>query len=339
MCGNENMPAIRLPENFAGTVLIRRGTNVCYQVSRGYSDRSDYVPNAPDTRFSMASVGKVFTAVTLLQLVEEGWIGLEDSLSEVLPEGVLAGFPDGVTVGRLLSHTSGIPDYFDESVMKDYAELWNNRPVHRMRRPTDFLPLFQDLPMQFEPGTAFCYNNAAFVVLALIIENVTGKPFTEVVQARVFDKAGMADSGYYMNDRLPSRCARGYRKIGVDWVSNIFDIPPVGNGDGGAWSTGMDMLRFWDALSSHVLLGPTLTSRMLQRQWRDEEETGYGFGVWLKNMGKHDAWYLQGCDPGVSATSLFDPVRNVAYVILSNTEFGAWELDMELTRLIRMDEL
>ena len=332
-------PAFRLSPDFSGTVLVRQGGEICYKASRGYAVRGDYIPNALDTRFSLASVSKAFTAVAILQLVEEGYVSLDDTLADLLPNDMFSGFSEGVTIHRLLTHTSGIPDYFDESVMTDYADLWKEKPSCRMRCPADFLPLFQNLPMQFEPGSRFSYNNAGFVALALVVEAKTGKPFAEAITERVFAKAGMTESGYFSLDRLPSRCASGYRKDDSGWVSNLFSIPPVGGGDGGAWCNAADLMRFWDALAGHVLLGPTLSAQMLKRQTETGDGDGYGYGIWMKNMGKHDAWYLQGCDPGVSATSLFDPVQDVAYVVLSNTEFGVWEPDAELTRLVRTEGL
>ncbi len=339
MSAISDRPPFIFPVDFSGTLVIRKGREVVFQAARGYANRSDYMPNGIGTRYSLASVSKAFTAVAILQLAEEGRFLLEEEVFTLLPHQSFLHFTPGVTVHRLLTHSSGIPDYFDEAVQDDYAALWQERAASRMRRPADFLPMFRDRPMQFVPGTAFRYNNAGYILLALLVEEMTGKPFAEAMAERVFRKGGMAGSGYFALDRMPSCCATGYREDEIGWRSNIFDIPPVGGGDGGAWSHAQDLLRFWDAVCDGTLLGQTMKSLMHKRHQTARNGDGYGYGVWLKDMGDHDAWFLEGCDPGASAFSFLDPVREVSFVILSNTDYGVWDLSAEIIRLVRRGEI
>lgn len=339
MSAMTNMPPLIFPLDFSGTVVIRKGMDICFRASRGYANRSDHIPNAVETRYALASVSKAFTAVAVLQLVEEGCFLLENEISVILADRLPAGYARGVTVHQLLTHSSGISDYFDESIQDDYSALWQHRSVSLMRRPADFLPMFVDLPMQFSPGSSFRYNNAGYVVLALLVEKFTGKNFSEAIGERVFQKSGMPESGYFSCDRLPSHCAIGYREDEAGWRSNIFDIPPVGNGDGGAWSNSLDLLRFWDAIIDGTLLGPVMRSQMMKSHWDTQSGDGYGYGVWLKDMGNHHAWFLQGCDPGASAVTLMDPVWNISFVVLGNTDFGVWDISAELIDLMKRGEI
>ncbi len=328
--------AIQIPKDFSGTIHIQSDGITLFQAARGYANRSDNILNRMDTRYSLASVSKAFTAVALLQLVEEGWLRLEDDIREVLPETTFPKWDRPVTVHELLTHTSALPDYFDESEDGDYENLWMNKPVYNMRRAADFLPMYQNKPMKAERQGEFHYNNAGFLVLAMIIEHFSGKSFIEAVSERVFQKAGMKRSGYFSMDNLPSRCSTGYRENGTAWVSNIFDIPPVGGGDGGAWSTAGDLMLFWDAFQNNILLGPTMTARMVKKQVDVSEDDciGYGYGLWLKDIGHTTAWYLQGCDPGASVSILMDPTKNIRFAVLSNTSGGVWDVSAEICRRI-----
>ena len=323
-----------LPADFTGSLAVRKNGQLLYQACRGYANRSEFIPKSLHTRYQLATVSKVFTAVVILQLVEEGRLRVEDRLLALLPDLSLTWVSPDVTVHSLLTHTSGVPDYFDESVMDDYSALWKDRPIHTMRQPADFLPLMAKSPVQFAPGTAFRYNNGGFVLLALVVEKLTGLPFARACEERVFRKAGMHDAGYFHVDRMPSRCATGYREKEDGWVSNLFDLPPVGGGDGGAWCGTDDLFQFWEALANGTLLGLPLVSRMMHPHTEEPDGDAYGYGVWLKEMGGHHAWFLQGCDPGVSAVSLMDPVRGISFSVLGNTERAAWDVSGELIRRI-----
>ncbi len=317
--------------------MFRESGVIGWQAARGYANRSDHLPNRLNTRYGLASVSKCFTAVTILQLVEEGTLHLEDSLQRLLPDRTFPLWSPDISLHHLLTHTSGIPDYFDESVMTDYAMLWQDRPVYGMRSPADFLPMFADKPAVFPPAERFQYNNSGFILLGLAVEYHTGKPFAEAVKERVFMKAGMFSSGYFPVETLPPSCAIGYVGDGSQWKSNIFDIPPIGGGDGGAWCTVPDLLAFWDALQGGRLLGEEMLRRMTTVHAAKEDEEAYGYGIWLKDLGTHRGWYLQGSDPGVNAASLMDPKTGNAFVVLGNSDHGVWEISEALAN--RMKQL
>lgn len=102
-----------------------------------------------------------------------------------------------VTVRQLLNHTSGVPDYFDESVMDEYEELWTDYPNYKIRHNSDLLPLFADKPMMYPRGEKFQYNNSGYVFLAMIIEKMTGMEFDRYLKENIFDICGMESTGYY----------------------------------------------------------------------------------------------------------------------------------------------
>ncbi|CAN0503012.1 unnamed protein product, partial [Phaeothamnion confervicola] len=131
------------------------------ELAFGYADRANRLPNAVDTRFAMASGCKGFTAAAVWLLIDAGKIALETRLSECVTSRQFH-FGSQVTLGQLLNHTSGIPDYFSEEIESDYAALWRERPCYGMKSVRDFLPLFEAAPMKAPPGQGFLYNNAGF---------------------------------------------------------------------------------------------------------------------------------------------------------------------------------
>ena len=162
---------------FVGKTLVR--------MSRDYANRSEQLENNQFTRYGIASGCKIFTAVAICQLVDSGKLSFDSRLKDCV-DFQCSSFDDKVTIHHLLTHTSGVPDYFDEEVMGDFEALWRDTPMYNVRRLQDFLPLFQDRPMKFDPGTRFSYNNAGYILLGLIVEAATQQSFSDYVQDNVF---------------------------------------------------------------------------------------------------------------------------------------------------------
>ncbi|MBQ9887594.1 MAG: beta-lactamase family protein [Lachnospiraceae bacterium] len=318
-------------DNFRGNICIVKDNKVLYEKSGGFADLPNEIPNTPETRFASASAGKVFVAVGILQLVERGKLKLDDTLVGLLDIDLNDIDPE-VTVEQLLTHTSGVPDYFDESVMDDYEELWTDYPNYKIRHNSDLLPLFIDKPMMYPRGTRFQYNNTGYVLLAMIIERVTGMYFDSYLKANIFDVCGMKSTGYYELDRLPAKCANNYIycEDTKDYHTNIFSVDVKGTGAGGAFITVGDIISFWQGLIGGKLISREMLSRMFSRRsgdGADAEEGYYGYGVWIiANLKGQDYVYFQGCDPGVSFISEYNPNDGVISVLVSNFGDNVWSM-------------
>lgn len=316
--------------NFRGNICIVKDGEILYEKATGFADLANEIPNTIETRFASASAGKVFVAVGILQLIEQGKIKFEDTLGKLLDMD-LHNIDGAVTVEQLLTHTSGVPDYFDESVMDEYEELWLDYPNYKIRHNSDLLPLFIDKPMMYERGEKFQYNNTGYVLLAMIIEKVTGKYFDEYLQETVFDVCGMKSTGYYELDRLPARCANNYIYCPEtkDFRTNIFSVDVKGTGAGGAFITVKDIINFWTNLIDGKLISKELVAKMLSKQsgdGMDSEEGYYGYGVWIiDNPEGEDFVYFQGCDPGVSFISEYNPNNHMISVLVSNYGDNVWK--------------
>lgn len=318
-----------IDRNFRGNIYIVQGENVLFEKENGFADLANEIPNTLETRFASASTGKVFVAVGILQLIERGRIKFDDTLGMLLSMEFQEIDKD-VTVRQLLTHTSGVPDYFDESVMEEYEELWTDYPNYKIRHNSDLLPLFINKPMMYPKGEKFQYNNTGFVLLAMIIEKVAGMHFDEYLKENVFDVCGMKSTGYFELDKLPPRCANHYIYCADtdDYRTNIYSVDAKGTGAGGAFVTVKDMVRFWTNLISGKLISKELVSEMLRKQSGDgidPEEGYYGYGVWIiENPNGRDFAYVQGCDPGVSLISEYNPNNGIISVLVSNYGDNVW---------------
>ncbi|MEC0172965.1 serine hydrolase domain-containing protein [Paenibacillus graminis] len=313
---------------FSGTVLVKSGTQAAASGAYGYADKANTRPNRPDTRYGNASGSKLFTAIAVCQLVEQGRLALDSKVMDILEQSEFPQFSTDITVHHLLTHSSGIPDYFDEETMDDFASLWATRPMYQLRELKDFLPMFQKLPMKFTPGTRFHYNNAGYILLGLLVEKLGGMAFTDVVEQYVFKASGMADSGYFTLDALPANTGHGYIvKEDGTWTTNIYSIPVKGGADGGAFITAPDMLLLWEGLLQHKLLGPELTALLLTPHIHEDKEEYYGYGVWItKRGGGVYKYHVMGYDPGVSFHSAYYPTSGIATAVLCNHSRGAYRM-------------
>lgn len=317
--------------DLSGSVLATRGQAVLFERGYGYADRAAGLLVTPATRFGLASVTKMFTAVAVAELVAQGTVTFETSVCSVLP-------PDrrpstllpSVTLHHLLCHTSGIADYCEEdedspAYLEDYGTLWEQRPTYSVQRPADFLPLFGDLAPYRPPGECWQYSNAGFIVLGLVLEELTGQPFTTVVEERVFARAGMEDSGFFRLDEAVPDVAVGYLpRSGPDepWRSNVFRIPVVGGADGGAFCTARDLDRFLRLYDDGTLLGD---QRDVVLTPHADAGDGFheGYGVHLYPDGRFGHG---GGDPGVSAVANRWPDDDLDVVVLCSTEDIASEV-------------
>lgn len=319
---------ILFDQGFRGCVQISQDKETVLTEAYGYSDFSNQIPNVPETKFATASAGKVFVAVCILQLIERGMLGIQDTLGSVLPLDWHK-IDTNITVEQLLMHTSGIPDYFDESEMSDYEDLWKDFPNYKIRSNADLLPLFIDKPMMFPRGTRFQYNNTGFVVLAMMIEAITSQPFDVYLQSNVFRFCGMDSTGYYELDSLPAKCANNYifAKQSNSFRTNIYSVDAKGTGAGGAFTTVGDIEKFWDALLSYKLLTREKTLDILSCHIKSEEAEHYGYGIWLEPAGNNGYNpYFQGCDPGVSFLSSYEPGKKRLITLVSNYGDNVWRL-------------
>jgi CubicO group peptidase (beta-lactamase class C family) len=317
----EDLAALAEENGFSGVVRVDRGGVVQLERAFGLADRSHGVPNTPDTQFGVASATKALTALTVVGLVAAGRLGLGTTARSLLGTD-LPEVDDRVTVEHLLAHRSGIGDYIDEEEGLEENDYLLPVPVHELSTAEGYLPVLEGHPQKFVPGERFAYCNSGYVVLAVLVERLTGSSFHDLVQERVCGPAEMSDTVFLRSDELPGRAARGYlAREGLR--TNVLHLPVRGSGDGGVYMTVGDVHRLWQAL---------LEGRILPEEWVEEvlrprseapaESRRYGLGFWLH--GTRDAVILEGLDAGVSFRSVHDRRSSTTFTVVSNTADGAW---------------
>ena len=288
-----------------GAVLIARRGRVLFEKGYGSADVAWDVPVTPQTKFNIASLTKQFTGMAVLQLAEAGKLNLDDPVSKYYGDAPAAW--QQITIYRLLSHTSGLPE------LKDLKEF--TKGIAQPYTPAELIATFRDKPLDFPPGTKWAYSNRGYYLLGYIIEQVSGQKYADYIEQHIFAPLGMRDSGYDSNATVIRRRASGYATDGqklryadyVDW-----SLPYAA---GGLYSTVEDLLRWDQAL---------YTEKLLSRKWLDRlftpDPSGYNYGWFMDSKGGRFKIYHEGSNPGFAAFIVRYPADRTLVVVLSNME-------------------
>jgi len=308
---------------FSGVVRLDRSGETEFAVAYGFADRAHGILNAVETLFATASGTKSLTALAVMALVERRTLELGTTARSLLGTD-LPLIADDVTIEQLLAHRSGIGDYLDESGGSDISDYVLLVPVHELATTEQFLRVLDGHEAVFPAGERFAYNDAGYVVLALLAERASGVDFHDLVRTLVCEPADMVDTDFLRSDELPGRAALGYLSV-HGLRTNVFHLPVLGNGDGGIYSTAADMSTFWEALFAGRIVSPERVAQMVRpRSDWPEESRRYGLGFHLSATG--DGVWLEGYDAGVSFTSLHQPSSSMTYTVISNWSDGAWPI-------------
>jgi CubicO group peptidase (beta-lactamase class C family) len=286
---DENIARLARIGAYSGTVLVAAGDSVIFTRGYGWANLDDSIPNRVDTRYTTASMGKMFTAVAIGQLIEAGKLHLDDTLGHVLPDYPNAERARRITIRQLLSHTAGL------------GEIWDHPAFVRGRSYTSNRELawaIANAPLRFAPGTRWSYSNEGFVVLGTIIERVSGMTFEDYMRARVWGPAGMRGVANVGSDAIVPHRAVGYAPADDD----ILEVEPQhphwpflgptsrASGAGGEYATVTDYFRFVEALRHDKLLSramrDTLWTGRHPLPW--DAQSRYGFGFIRMNIAGHD---------------------------------------------------
>jgi CubicO group peptidase (beta-lactamase class C family) len=250
----------------AAVMVIHEG-RIVHQAGYGYADLDERTPIGADTAFDLASVSKQFTAMATMILAEEGKLDYDDPVSRYLPQ--LAPY-EGVTIRHLLTHTGGLPEYYD--VIDTSAGMPSN---------ADALELLGTMGgTVFTPGERFEYSNPGYDMLAPLVAAASGSDFPAFMQQRIFAPLGMTGSMIHDHTRLAVRNrATGYEPDGDGYKLNDYDPLNGIVGSGSMFSTLNDLFRWDQALYAEALVGAaTLDEAFTPALLNNGESTHYGFG-------------------------------------------------------------
>jgi CubicO group peptidase (beta-lactamase class C family) len=306
---------------FSGSVLLAKGGTPLFQKAYGLANRPFDVPNRVDTKFCLGSMNKMFTAVAVAKLVEQGTLAWDDPVGKHLPEFPNVAVREKVTIHHLLTHTSGLGSYFNSPL---YEAGWTG-----FRRVADYLPVVAAEELAFEPGAEMRYSNSGFIVAGLILEAVTGKDFYDVIRELVYAPAGMTDSDSYEMDDPVKNLAVGYTRYtdrhepGGPVRANYLMHSIKGTPAGGGFSTAPDLLKFDRAMRSGRLLSASLKDAVTTQQVAMGPQGGYGYGMGVFSNGPTRQWGHNGGAPGMNAEFRAYENPDWTVIVLANADGGA----------------
>jgi CubicO group peptidase (beta-lactamase class C family) len=289
-------------DQFSGAVLVAHNGKIMLSQGYGMADNEQQIPNTPQTRFRLASLTKPFTAIAVLKLHAEGRLNIHDSVCLYIQPCPPAWQP--VTIQHLLSHTSGIPNYTDFFDF-ELSEMQNTTPNELIGR-------FRDLPLNYEPGTMYYYNNSGYVLLGVIIERASGQPYEDFLRATIFEPLNMENTGYDHNVNFIHDQAIGYSTVGIE--APFIDVSTL-HAAGSLYSTIEDMYRWEQALSDNYLL-----PRSLREEMFTPVHYGYGYGWRIGTMFNRPAMSHPGFINGFSNYMVRFPNTRTFIIVCSNLE-------------------
>jgi CubicO group peptidase (beta-lactamase class C family) len=301
-------------ERFAGTVLLAKNGEVLFRGAYGLADREMKIPNTLDTRFRIGSMNKMFTAVSVLQLVEAGKIQLTDPLGKYITDYPNQDIATKVTIHHLLTHTGGTGDIFGPEFNAHRKEL---------RTLNDYIALYGKRGPQFEPGSRWRYSNYGMLLLGVVIERVTGRSYYDYVQDHIYKPAGMTLSGSLSEDQVvPGRSIGYMRSQGAGgWVPNTDTLPYRGTSAGGGYSTVGDLFRFANALLSHKLLNADSTELLITGKVEAGGGGKYAYGFEDQRDKDGNGWVGHGGGaPGMNGDLRIYPKSGYVVAVLANLD-------------------
>ncbi|MGB3340449.1 MAG: serine hydrolase [bacterium] len=316
-------------EKFSGAVLIAKDGLPILKRAYGYANRSFDVPNQIDTKFNLGSMNKMFTGVAILQLVEKNKLALDGKIIDYIPNYPNEDVANKVTIHQLLTHTSGLGNYWTDEFMRSSKDLY--------REIEDYLPLFVNDPLLFEPGGQFSYSNSGFMVLGYIIEKVTGQSYFDYVRENIYKPAGMLNTDAYENDYVVPNRAVGYTMMYArpgEIKSNLFLHVVKGGPAGGGYSTVEDLLMFSNDLMDHKLLSKFYTDLAISGKVQTNPHIMYCYGFRDRTENGHHIIGHTGGFPGISGYLGIFADLGYTVAILSNVDNGHAEVTLFIEELL-----
>ncbi|BAH33277.1 serine hydrolase domain-containing protein [Rhodococcus erythropolis] len=297
----------------------------------GVADTATKAPMETDFYHRIGSVTKTFTVTALLQLVDEGKIGLDDPISQYV-DGVMEG--DAISLRHLAGMRSGLVDYTtSEQFVMEYLS-----DPRRTFTPEELVGYVKDLPLQLRPGTTVDYSNTNTILLGMVIEKVSGSKLSDVIDTKITTPLGMEHTSFPTTNAFPTPHAQGYTNQTLDEsVTAATDWNPSWGGAAGAMISSLDDMRIWvPALAKGDLLTDDTQKQRLQTVNLNEGDDSSGYGLGLFNSG---GWIgHNGSLPGYKTVSVYLPEKDTTLVVFINTDIDG-ETDLTSALMVPITKL
>lgn len=299
-------------DDLSGVILIAKDGKPIFSKAYGLANRSYNIKNNTNTKFNLASMSKMFTGMAIMQLMEAGKIELNKTVGTYLPNYENMTVRDSVTIHQLLTHTSGMGNYWEPLFEKNFFEL---------KTLADYEKLFTHQKISFKPGSEFSYSNNGYILLGLIIEKLSGKDYYSYVRDNIFLPLKMNSTDSYELDYVISNMAVGYTMSLEEqgqWLNNIY-VTGKGVSAGGGYSTVDDLLRFANAVQSNRLIDSATTNLYTKGRYKYHKGL-YGYGFSVDAINGHRIIGHSGGHLGAACELLMFEDLGYTVVILTNGE-------------------
>lgn len=299
------------PGNPGCAILISQKGKVIYKKAFGSASVELNTAIDPDMVFNLGSVTKQFTAVAILQLMENGKLNLQDSIQQYVKSFPSKGFT--IAIENLLTHTSGIKDYLQIDYGQPYMERWDFTPAA-------IIDSFKNQPLEFEPGTQWKYSNSGYFLLGYIIEKVSGKTWQQYMQENIFAPLSLTHT-FTDNpgDIIPNR-VYGYKNADGIFKKEDFWSATLPYAAGAIISNVEDLFTWHQALyANKILKKETLAKAFSSFKLKNGLSSGYGYGWFVRDDGTLKSIEHGGNMPGFVSNVIYYPEEDVFIAILFNS--------------------
>ena len=311
--GKTRLDAARAADTLSGALAVAKDGKLLMSWHGGAADREHAIGVDETTRFRLASLNKMFTTVSILQLQEAGKLSLDDKIALHLKNYPNQQIAEAVNIRQLLNHTSGLGDVFGEEFEKRSQSL---------RTLNDYWSLASATPLGSTPGSEDGYSNYGYILLGSIIEAVSGQSYYDYVDQHIYRVAGMSATGSEPESTAVPGRAVAYTKVDGKWAQETKTLPWRGTSAGGGYSTVGDMLKFAEALRAGRLISPASLALATAPQ---NNKGWYGYGFMVSGQGAQRQYGHEGGAPGANASLVVLPEQGYVVVGLSNVDPGAME--------------
>jgi len=316
----------KYPSNAPGaTFLISKNGSIIYEKALGLANLELNVPMQMENVFEIGSMTKQFTAVSILMLVEQGKVNLDNEITKYIPDYPTHG--KKITVHHLLNHTSGIKSY--TSLKKLYGiDKYDLTPI-------ELIDFFKNEPMDFNPGEKYKYNNSGYVILGNIIEKVSGLSYGEFVVKNIFEKLNMKNSTYGNHRKVIKNRASGYH-LKENYQNSRFVSYTLSYAAGALISSVIDLNIWQQALVTNKLIKKeTLQKAFSNYSLNNGEKTNYGYGWNIKTLGDKTSYEHGGFIFGFKSMGVYLPESGIYVVGLNNCDCNSpTKITREIAELV-----